>query len=208
MRLRRLLLLPVVLFVIQAQPQAQRINTPRIKPIEPSEWTAEHREILGARAASGNARDTFKICLRNPDLCRSWLPFTTYVESDKSSLPKRDRELLIMRTAFLCGNDPTWGPHEGIARRLGYGDKEIHQIVEGPRAAGWSPFEAAVLQAADDLHKDQFIQDATWKALAEKYDDRQLMDTIFAVGQYTMISMYLNSVGAQLGPNDKKLPKP
>ena len=55
MKLQRLLLLPVVLFVIQAQPHAQRVNTPRIKPIEPSEWTAEHREILGSRAQSGNA---------------------------------------------------------------------------------------------------------------------------------------------------------
>jgi alkylhydroperoxidase family enzyme len=207
MRTRGPLLIAVALLVVQAPAHAQRVNTPRIQPLEPSEWTDESREILGARARGADTRNTFKICLRHPQLCRSWLPLTTYVESDASTLPRRDRELLILRTAWLCRNDVTWGPHEAIVKRLGYGDKEIRQIVEGPRAAGWSPFEAALLQAADELHADQFIQDATWKVLADRYNDRQLMDTIFAVGQYTIVSMYLNSTGAQLGPGDKKLPR-
>jgi hypothetical protein len=37
------------------------------------------------------------------------MPLTTYVESAASTLPPHDRELLILRTAWLCGNDPTWG---------------------------------------------------------------------------------------------------
>lgn len=186
---------------------AQRVSAPRIQPVQPPEWTDEHREILGARASGGDARNTFKICLRNPGLCRSWLPFTTYVESPSSSLPPRDRELLIMRTVWLSGNDATWGPHEAIAKRLGLSDEDVLRIAKGPDALGWSAFDAVLIRAADELHRDQFITDATWEALDERYDDRQLLDAIFAVGQYTMISMYLNSTGAQLGPGDKKLPK-
>jgi alkylhydroperoxidase family enzyme len=202
------LYLPFSLIVIAgASAYAQRVTAPRIQPIEPSEWSDEHRAILGDRARGGNARNTFKICLRNPALCRSWLPFTTYVESPESSLPPRDRELLILRTVWLSGNDATWGPHFTIANRLGLTDDDILRITRGPDAAGWSAFDAALLRAADELHADQFIKEATWKTLAGRYTDRQLLDTIFAVGQYTMISMYLNSTGAQLGTGDRKLPR-
>jgi alkylhydroperoxidase family enzyme len=202
-----LLLVLTLAIAAAATPAGQRVKPPRIAPLEPSEWTDEIRTILGPRAQGDRTRNTFKICVRNPALCRSWMPFTTYVESGDSTLPPRDRELLILRTAWLCGNDPTWGPHEANARRLGLTDEDVLRITKGPKAPGWSAFDAALLLAADELHADQFIQDGTWKTLSSRYSERQLMDTIFAVGQYTMISMYLNSVGAQLGPGDKPLPK-
>jgi len=204
---KSLLLVVCLLVAAGATGAGQRLKTPRIAPLEPSEWTDEIRAILGPRAQGDRTRNTFKICVRNPALCRSWMPLTTYVESRESSLPPRDLELLIMRTAWLCGNDPTWGPHETNAKRLGLTDDDVLRITKGPKAAGWNAFDAALLQAADELHTDQFIQDATWKTLTSRYNDQQMMDTIFAVGQYTMISMYLNSVGAQLGPGDKPLPK-
>jgi alkylhydroperoxidase family enzyme len=210
LRVVRFLILAFVL--VPASSEAQRVSTPRVPPLEPSEWTDEHKQILGSRAQGANTRNTFKICLRNPALCRSWLPLTTYVESKESTLPPRDREILILRTTWLSGNDLTWGPHEAIAKRLGLTDDDIVRITKGPGAPGWSPFDAALVRAADELHNDQFVQDGTWKILAGRYDDRQMMDAIFAVGQYTLrqytlIAMYLNSTGAQLGPADKKLPR-
>ena len=53
------------------------------------------------------------------------------------------------------------------------------------------------------MHADSFISDATWSALSEHYDTRQLMDLLFTVGQYNLVSMVLNSLGVQL---DEGLP--
>jgi 4-carboxymuconolactone decarboxylase len=64
-----------------------------------------------------------------------------------------------------------------------------------------------LLRAADELHADQFMKDATWKGLADHYNERQLMDTVFTVGQYMMVSMFLNSAGVQLEPGFAGLPK-
>ena len=50
----------------------------------------------------------------------------------------------------------------------------------------------------DQLHADAFVSDATWKALGERYDRKQLMDVVFAVGQYNLVSMALNTLGVQL----------
>jgi hypothetical protein len=42
------------------------------------------------------------------------------------------------------------------------------------------------------------ICEATWRQLAERYDTRQLMDLIFTVGQYNLVSMALNTLGVPL----------
>jgi hypothetical protein len=45
---------------------------------------------------------------------------------------------------------------------------------------------------------DHFIDDTTWAALALRFDQTQLMDLVFVIGNYTMICMALNSFGVQL----------
>ena len=54
-----------------------------------------------------------------------------------------------------------------------------------------------LLRAADELHDDQVLSDATWRDLAANYDDKQLLDLVFTVGQYTLVSMVLNTAGIQ-----------
>jgi alkylhydroperoxidase family enzyme len=57
---------------------------------------------------------------------------------------------------------------------------------------------STALRAADELHTDAFISDATWAALSERYTTEQLMDVVFTVGQYNLVSMALNTFGVQL----------
>jgi 4-carboxymuconolactone decarboxylase len=71
-------------------------------------------------------------------------------------------------------------------------------LKSDPDTAGWTEAEAALLRAVDELHGDQFISDATWQRLGKHYDTRQLIDLVFAVGQYMMVSMALNSFGVQI----------
>jgi len=50
----------------------------------------------------------------------------------------------------------------------------------------------------DELHRDYRIGDATWTALSAQYDKQQLLDLVFAVGQYTTVSMALRTLGVEL----------
>ena len=85
-----------------------------------------------------------------------------------------------------------------IGKKAGLTEEEIARIKEGPDAKGWAPFDATLLRAADELHTDSVVSDQTWAALSERYNTEQLMDTVFAVGQYTLVSMSLNSFKVQL----------
>jgi alkylhydroperoxidase family enzyme len=117
---------------------------------------------------------------------------------DTSTLVPRERELLILRIGWLCQAEYEWGQHVRFGREAGLTNEEIARIKEGPDAPGWAPFDATLLRAADELHAEAFISDATWAALSERYHTQQLMDVVFTVGQYNMVSMALNTFGVQL----------
>ena len=58
-----------------------------------------------------------------------------------------------------------------------------------------------MLTATDELRADAFVTDPTWQALAGLYSEQQLMDLVFTVGQYQLVSMALNTFGVQLDPD-------
>ena len=54
-----------------------------------------------------------------------------------------------------------------------------------------------MLQATDELTADAFITNATWTVLGG-FSEKQRMDLVMTVAQYTQVSMMLNSFGVQL----------
>jgi alkylhydroperoxidase family enzyme len=187
---------------------AQRVMEARLKPVPASEWTDAHRQILGNRGARGDeTAHVWTTCLRNLELCKNWMVFTDYVLSNRLSLTTRDRELIILRAGYLSRSDYEWAVHAGVGLRAGLTKEDLTRITQGPDAAGWSPADAMLLRAVDELHKDQHISDPTWASLRSRYDERQMMDIIFTTGQYMLVSMYLNSTGVQLGGNMTGIPR-
>lgn len=142
----------------------------------------------------------------HPELAEAWLGFARYVLGD-NTLPPRDRELLILRIGYLCGSEYEWGQHTRIARSVGVTDEEILRVIDGPDAAGWSAFDSALLRAADELHDDSEVSDETWAELAARYDTRQLMDLVFTVGQYNLVSMALRTFRVPLDEGVEGFPR-
>jgi 4-carboxymuconolactone decarboxylase len=141
-----------------------------------------------------------------PALARALLPHLRYVWTD-SSLPLRHRALLGLRTAWLTQSDYLWAHRARLARENGFSEAELERIARGAVAGDWDAFEATLLQAADELYVDSFISDATWAALAERYDLPQLIDTIDTVGALTMHAGVVNSIRLALEPGiDEPLP--
>jgi 4-carboxymuconolactone decarboxylase len=186
---------------------AQRVPEARVSPLPVSEWTAQDREILGRMARGEQTIDVFKTCLKHTELCRAWMPFTQYLLSATSTLTPRDKEIAILRIAALCKADYDWGHHVPAAERAGLSADDIARIAKGPDAPGWNEWDRTVLRAVDELHRDAHIQDATWKALSQRFSQKQLMDFVFTVGQYNLVSMFANSAGIQLEAGVPKVPR-
>jgi 4-carboxymuconolactone decarboxylase len=165
---------------------------PRLAPLPIEEWDDDTKALLGANPVI----NIFATLAHHPKLMKRWMVFGNHVLA-KSTLPARDRELLILRVGWNCRAPYEWGQHVVISRRIGITDDEVARVAAGPDADGWDPFEATLLRAADELHADQCLTDATWAALAGRYDDKQLLDLVFTVGQYNLVSMALNTLRVQ-----------
>ena len=174
-----------------------KLAEPRVRPLAESDWDDERREVLEPMRRDGQVYNIFATLARHPKLLKRWLVFGSHILG-KSTLPERDREIVILRTGWLCKAEYEWGHHVAIGRGVGLGQDEIERIKEGPDSKGWSNLESALLKAVDELHTDFIVRDPTWKVLADHYSPEQMIDLIFTIGQYHMVSMALNSLGVQL----------
>ena len=107
----------------------------------------------------------------------------------------------ILRTAWLTRSSYLWAHRAAAARQAGVTNDELRRIAQGPDAKGWDAFDAMVLRAADELHVDSFVSDATWQALSARYDTNQLVDLVDTVGTLTMHAGAINSLGVEIEPD-------
>ena len=173
------------------------LNAPRIPPLPESEWNDETRELLESYRREGRVHNIFTTLAHHPKLLNRWLVFAKHVLS-QSTLPAREREIAILRVGWLCRAEYEWGHHVAIGKKAGLSGDDIERIAGGADATGWDSFEATLLRAVDELHANSVISDSTWQVLAGRYNTEQLLDFLFTVGQYKLVSMVLNSVGVQL----------
>ncbi len=179
-----------------------RLSEPRVSPLEPDAWSEQAKEVLAPIAERGPVFNIFKTLAHHPDLMRRWLVFANHILG-KSTLGVRERELVILRIGYLCQAGYEWGQHVQIARRAGMSDDEIRSAKSGPDTPGISELDRLLLAATDELHADAHVSDTTWNGLSQHLTTQQLMDLVFTVGQYNLVSMALNTLGVQL---DEGLP--
>ncbi len=173
-----------------------RLDKPRVEPLPEDQWSEEAAKIMAPMMADGRDYNIFKTLAHHPELFRRWLVFANHILG-KSTLALRERELIILRIGYLCQSGYEWSQHVEIARAGGMSDDEIRLSKTGPDTPGISALDKALLQATDELHSDAFVSDATYASLAEHLDTQQLMDVVFTVGQYNLVSMALNTLGVQ-----------
>jgi 4-carboxymuconolactone decarboxylase len=168
----------------------------RIAPLTEAELSEEQRELL---SKGGRVRDLniFRTLVRYPELYRAFMRFGGHILGT-SSLDPRSREILILRAGHLSKCAYEVHQHNRIGKLAGLNDAELERIAVGPSAPEWTERERTLLRAADELHGQQRVSDATWAALSKDWNDKQLMDLVFTVGQYTMVSMFLSTFGVQI----------
>ena len=174
-----------------------RLPAPRIAPLSDEQLPPAAREVLDALPEYARGFNIFRTQAHNPEALAAFLAWGNYVLSARNSLTPRQRELAILRTGWNCKAGYEWAQHVVIGERAGLTPAEVAAIKQGATAPNWSALDAAILTACDELVQNHFVTDPTWAALAPLGDEGR-MDLDYTVGQYTQVSMLLNSAGVQL----------
>lgn len=175
---------------------------PRIPPLPREEWTDEAREVFAFWGEpdswnTGSKTNIVMVQATHPKLTMAHNALGKHLLLE-STLPVRPRELVVLRTAWHTKSEYEWHYHVGYAINLGMSLDEIRAITTGPDAANWNEQDRAVLASVDELMKESRITDGTWTALSKHFDKRQLMDLVFTIGNYVLVSWSIAAFGVQL----------
>lgn len=171
--------------------------TPRVPPLPEKERTPRQQQVIDDLVV-GPTVNIYTTLARHPDAAAAMVNLGRTLRG--GCLPDRHREVLILRTGWNCQSIYEFAQHRRIALSVGMTLDDIRRIQQGPDAAGWDPFEAVLCRAADELHRDHQLTDATWSELASRYTEEQLIETVMLIGYYHLVSFALNAFGVPLEP--------
>lgn len=175
-----------------------RLDKARIAPVALDALDADQKDALGPMLEQGRVINIFRTMARKPKALKRFLEWGGYILSRRNSLPPREREIAILRTGWNCRSGYEWTQHVPIGIRAGLTEAEVAAIKAGAGDPSWGEADRAILAAVDDLTRDFFISDHAWTAVRAHWSEEQAMDLVYTVGQYTQVSMALNSFGVQL----------
>ncbi|WP_217441450.1 carboxymuconolactone decarboxylase family protein [Nocardia barduliensis] len=191
-------------------------SDPRLPPLPLEQWDDDARELLRGRVGMADrylsgAPDApplpniLGVLGHHPDLAAAWLAYNGLL-LERGTVEPRARELVILRVAWRTGSRYEWEQHVRIALRAGMSPEQIGAVRIGPDAPIWSPPDALLVRAADELLDAHRVTDDTWRALAAHRDAKELLELLFVVGSYLCLALVFNSVELAPDPNAEPLP--
>jgi alkylhydroperoxidase family enzyme len=180
----------------------------RIPPSGPAEWAPETRAILkdatpASESPNGEGPPNILYTIaHHPALLPPFLAFSSALAL-RGVLARRDSEILALRAAWNCRSAFEWGHHVEYGKAEGLTHEQIQAIAGGPDPGTWEPEQRLLLRAADELHTRQDLPDELFAELLERFGHAEIVEIVFVVGQYTMLSMVANATGV---PVEERLP--
>ncbi|QKV96991.1 carboxymuconolactone decarboxylase family protein [Streptomyces sp. NA02950] len=168
-------------------------NESRITMARLSELPSGTREVIDSACERTGARHVFLTLARHPQLAVRYVRFGLELLGD-GVMDDRQRELVILRVAWLCRSDYEWGHHVRLGKRCGLRARDISRIPQGPGHPGWSAEDAAMLTAVDELVHRRCVSPDTWHLLARGWDEKKLIEFLVLVGHYVTLAGLLNSI--------------
>ena len=172
-------------------------TAPRIQPLSPD---AAADLLAGARPLN-----IFLTLAKNEGLYAAFLALGSHLLSRKGTIPRREREIVILRVGWNSGSDYEFGQHTLIGLHVGLTEDEIARLATDG-TEGWSDDDAALVVMCDELCHDNVVSDGTWGRLAKRWSEPQLLELLVLAGFYRLVSGFLRSVGVQREPGTPGFP--
>ena len=179
--------------------ETQVTENPRILPLESEQFSEDAKRLVAETFAHREQKDKseippiFRTMVKHPALFRNQVQFGTELATT-GFLSPRERELAVLRVAWLSRAPFEWGEHVVYGKNSGLSDEEVERITQGSEAPDWSDHDRAILRAVEELMADYAISTPTWDILASSWSDPQLMELTGVVGYYLMTAMVFNSL--------------
>jgi 4-carboxymuconolactone decarboxylase len=153
--------------------------------LTPAQKAYADKELAGGRNPSGGP---FNIYLRSPEFAELSAPLSNYLRF-KAPLDRKLKEIATMLTARYWGGQYVWYSHRQQALDAGLSPAFITAMSKNERPANMSADEATMYDFVTELLQTRQISDANFKAMADKFGERGIVETIATMGHFTGLTM-------------------
>ena len=177
-----------------------RPDSPRLAPVtDPGPEAKELFDGAGLQAPGGAPLNIFATLAHNPRMLRRFNQLGGSLLF-RSSIPDREREIVILRVGWNARSVYEFGQHTVIGQRAGLTEEEVAALASDSAPAGWSEGDGLLVALADELCQSDCVSDPTWAGLRTRWDESQLVELLVLAGFYRLVSGFLSSTGVQLDP--------
>jgi uncharacterized peroxidase-related enzyme len=173
------------------------------------EALAEWQRMQSARG-NGRVPNLYKLLAHNPTLMARWASFAEalrgYDPAGAVLLDARSRELAIVVVARQTGADYEWAAHLPIARRAGLTEAQAEALLRDDPAP-FSEADRALIAYATELTRDVNVQDSTFAALAQQFDEQRILELTMTIGFYNCVSRVLQGLAIDLEAGSQPIPR-
>jgi 4-carboxymuconolactone decarboxylase len=163
----------------------------RFRPLAYGELDPAQKALADAALATGRSSfdGPLNINLRSPQMAELSAPLAGYLRFKSTAIPPKLKQIAIMLTARFWGGQYVWYSHRQQALDAGLSAAFIDAMAAGKRPANMTPEEAVVLDFCEQLLTARQVDDANFKAMAERFGERGIVELVGLMGQYHTLSM-------------------
>ena len=176
---------------------------PRMPPVRHDELTDDMRAFLqkwtGGIFRGADSNPVLLTFAHHPKLADLFSQFNIHLLST-NTLPVKQRQIAIMRTAWICEATYMWSSHLSTSVRCGLPPDIFRPIQVGADDPYFTEFERVVIRATEDLVNHRKVSDGNWRALMKEWNPQQMLDFLFTVGAYVTVAGVMRSTGVQRNP--------
>ena len=165
----------------------------RFRPLAYGELNPAQKALADAALAAGRTSfdGPFNISLRSPEMTELSRDLDAYLRTKSTAVPPKLKEIAIMLTARFWGGQYVWYSHRQQALDVGLSAAFIDAMAAGARPANMTADEAIVLDFCQQLLATRQVDDANYKAMADRFGERGVVELVGLMGQYHTLTMLL-----------------
>jgi 4-carboxymuconolactone decarboxylase len=172
----------------------------RLPQVRDEDFTDETRAFFGQWTGgifnNAESNPVLRTFAHHPALANAFSPLNVHLLSE-NTLPVKQRQIAIMRTAWITRATYMWSSHLNTSKLVGLTDEFYGPVQRGADDPYFTEFERTIIRATEDLVHDHKISDANWALLRAEWDEKQMLDFLFTVGCYVMVAGVMRSTGAE-----------
>jgi AhpD family alkylhydroperoxidase len=179
------------------QPRATVIH-PRVPLVDLAKPVEERLQELGGRPIN-----LYRALANQPDMLACWIEFAWAVRL-RCRLPRRLRELMIVRAARLTGCPYEQAHHNVMARQAGATSEELGALDAWRDSTVFSRAERAALAYMEAMIAGT-VSDEVAAELARHYNAADRIELVLTAALYCMVPRVIDALAIPLDATDEAL---